>query len=63
MVLGCSNWSPGASGRSGSGKSNGGMGRDEELFLRLHRLPVLGDVMVRAVLGVDFIQAGLHISR
>lgn len=50
------------SGRSGSGKSNGGMGRDEELFLRLHSLTALGDVMVQAVPGVDFIQGGLHTS-
>lgn len=38
------------SGRSG--KSNGGMGRGEELFLRLHSLTVLGGVMVQAVPGV-----------
>lgn len=54
---------PRCAGRSGAGKRNGGMGRNEMLFLRLQSLAVLGRVMVRAVLGVDFIQAGLHTSR
>lgn len=54
---------PRCAGRSGAGKRNWGMGRNEMLFLRLQSLAVLGRVMVRAVLGVDFIQAGLHTSR
>lgn len=50
-------------GRSRSGKRNGGMGRNEMLFLRLQSFAVLGRIMVWAVLGVDFIQASLHTSR
>lgn len=48
--------------RSRSRKRDGGWGRNEMFFLRLRSFEVLGHLVVRAVLVVDFTQGSSHTS-
>lgn len=64
VVLGCGNWSPGVCRQEQKWKKKQGDGEKLNVLSQTSELrSALGRILVRAVLGVDFIQAGSRTSR